>query len=242
MAITDSLISFWELEEASGTRNDSHGTNHLTDNATVTSGTGKVGTGAVFAVATQEYLSRADNASLSTGDIDFTVFGWFKPTAAALTAGSTGSALVTKLTSGGVGEWHLRLDANNGTIRFAIWSSSVNRGEVSRTAAAAADTWIFIVAQHDSVNNLVGISINGDAITTIATTGAPADTATGFTIGGWENPGVRNFDGTIDQVGFSKRLFTADEITWLFNSGNGRSYAEMATTLLTVNLTSNLNG
>lgn len=31
-----SLISYWNLDEASGTRNDSHGANHLTDNNTVT--------------------------------------------------------------------------------------------------------------------------------------------------------------------------------------------------------------
>lgn len=41
-----SLIAHWKLDEASGTRNDSHGTNHLTDNNTVTTATAKLGTNA----------------------------------------------------------------------------------------------------------------------------------------------------------------------------------------------------
>ena len=36
-----SLVSYWNLDEASGTRNDSHSTNHLTDNNTVTNAAGK---------------------------------------------------------------------------------------------------------------------------------------------------------------------------------------------------------
>lgn len=40
MALTDNLISWWSLDEASGTRYDSHGTNHLTDNNTVSSEAG----------------------------------------------------------------------------------------------------------------------------------------------------------------------------------------------------------
>ena len=34
-------------------------------------------------------------------------------------------------------------------------------------------------------------------------------------------------DGRLDQVGVWKRVLTADERTWLYNSGNGRSYTEI---------------
>ena len=77
MALTDNLIAFWELEEASGTRNDAHGSNHLTDNNTVAQGTGKVGNCADFELDNSEYLSIADNAALSVGDEDFTIQAWF---------------------------------------------------------------------------------------------------------------------------------------------------------------------
>jgi hypothetical protein len=67
MALTDNLIAFWGLEEASGTRNDAHGSNHLIDNNTVGSATGRVGTCANFDRFTDEHLSIVDNAALSLG-------------------------------------------------------------------------------------------------------------------------------------------------------------------------------
>src|SRR5678815_5281605 len=76
MALTDSLIAFWELEEASGTRVDAHGANDLSDNATVTSAAGKVGTAADFEVGNSEFLSIVDNPDLSVADIDFTWCAW----------------------------------------------------------------------------------------------------------------------------------------------------------------------
>ena len=77
MALIDNLISYWKLDETSDgsgavTRNDSHSTNHLTDNNTTASGTGKINAGVDFERTNSEYLSRADNASLSpTSDISF---------------------------------------------------------------------------------------------------------------------------------------------------------------------------
>ncbi len=41
MALTDSLVAMWRLEESSGNRSDSQGSNTLTDTNTVGSGTGK---------------------------------------------------------------------------------------------------------------------------------------------------------------------------------------------------------
>ena len=60
------LISFWEMEEASGTRVDAvvASGNDLTDNATVTQNPGKVGNAAQFTLATSEWLSHVSNASL----------------------------------------------------------------------------------------------------------------------------------------------------------------------------------
>ena len=73
MALTDSLISYWKLDEASGNATDSHGTNTLTDTNTVTSVAGKINTARYFTNANTEFFTLADNASLSTGDIDFTI-------------------------------------------------------------------------------------------------------------------------------------------------------------------------
>ena len=36
------------------------------------------------------------------------------------------------------------------------------------------------------------------------------------------------FNGRVDEVSLYKRLLTADERTWMHNSGNGRAYSEVA--------------
>ena len=74
--LTTSLIAHWNLDEASGTRVDAKGGNDLTDNNTVTQATGIVSNAGQFTAANSEYLSIADNAALSTGDIDFTIPLW----------------------------------------------------------------------------------------------------------------------------------------------------------------------
>jgi len=38
------------------------------------------------------------------------------------------------------------------------------------------------------------------------------------------------FDGLIEEVAFYKRVLTAAERTWLYNSGAGRAYAEVLQT------------
>src|SRR5262252_1520277 len=81
------LISYWKLDEVSGSRVDTKGTNTLTDNNTVTSTTGIINNAASFAAASSEYLSLASNATVQTGDIDFTITAWVKMTTKAALAG-----------------------------------------------------------------------------------------------------------------------------------------------------------
>ena len=76
------LVAWWPLDEESGQRNDSHSGNHLTDNTTVLFDEDGIQSNAAWVnnpANEGEYLSRADNADLSMGDIDFTIGGWFKP-------------------------------------------------------------------------------------------------------------------------------------------------------------------
>src|SRR3990167_5318802 len=74
---TPALVAYYNLDEASGTRADSVGSNDLTDNNTVTQETGIVGSSTQHTSPNNEYLSVADTADLSMADIDFTVAAWF---------------------------------------------------------------------------------------------------------------------------------------------------------------------
>ena len=70
------LVSYWTLDEASGTRADSHGTNHLTPTNAPVGATGKIGNGCDFESSSAQYLSCASNPTLQTGDVDFTIAAW----------------------------------------------------------------------------------------------------------------------------------------------------------------------
>lgn len=219
MALTDNLVSFWELEEASGTRNDSHGSNHLTDNNTVAQGSGKVGNCADFESGNSEYLSRADNAALSTGDIDFTVQAWVN-----LESKSATQAIVAKWDA--AFEYVLYYDTAADRFKFAVYNGSVPTVTADNLGAVSISTWYLIHAWHDSVNNQVGIAVDAGTADTAAAASGPTDTTDAFTIG--QNSGTQFFDGLIDQVGYRTRVVGSSDRTSLYNSGSGLSYAAMS--------------
>jgi hypothetical protein len=217
-----SLISYWKLEEASGTRADAvtASGNDLTDNNTVTQNPGIIANAAQFTRVNTEYLSHADNASLSTGDIDYTVAAWVyldsKP----------GNMGIIAKDSGGANREYV-LQYTNASVRFVFTvldtaGSTIGLVTANTFGAPSTGTWYLVVAWHDSVNNLVGISVNGGTADTAATTGVPADKTATFYIGA--DQAVSNWDGRIDEVGFWKKVLTATERTNLYNGGAGRTY------------------
>lgn len=221
------LISFWELEEASGTRNDSHGTNHLTDNNTVTQTTGKVGNAAQFTAANSEYFSIADNASLSTGDGLYSIAAWCY-----LASKTAGRMIASKMNfSGTQTEYALYYDNGPDRFRFGVNSSTAASFQSAINATALGSpstaTWYFVVAWIDGTN--ANIQINDGTIDSVSHPYATGrDSAEIFNIGNFGGTGGLYWDGLIDQLGFWKRVLTSDERTFLYNSGNGRSYAQIA--------------
>lgn len=230
MALTDSLISWWELGEASGTRNDSHGTNHLTDNNTVAQAAGKVGNCADFEDGNGEFLSRADNTSLSAGDIDLTVCAWVQ--LESKISNNVGNIVAKR--SAAVQEYYLRYNNESSLDRFQLEVSP--NGTTGHTNVIANNfgspslaTWYFVVAWHDSVNNQLGIQVNNGTANTTAYSNGIFDGTTDFCIGGYTgaSPPSEFWDGLIDQVGLWKRILTASEKTFLYNNGSGKTYAQV---------------
>lgn len=218
MALIDNLISYWKLDEASGARYDSHGSNDLTDNNTVVSATGKIGTAADFEATNSEYLSITDNASISTGDIDFTFSCWVYAESLVnypiiLRKGSDVNDNV---------EYVLYYDTVNNALKFGV-SGSASYQEVSSGSALSTGTWYFIVCHHDSVNNQLAISVNNGTLQTVSRTQGVDDGTFPFTIGASVGQSLY-WDGLIDEVGFWKRVLTSQERTLLYNQGRGLAY------------------
>jgi len=221
MALTDNLISFWELEEASGTRNDARGANHLTDNNTVTQAVGKVGNAAQFTAANNEYLSVASNSDFVLGTGDFTFCGWFYFDSLVADTGMAGKD------RGPVGEWTMAYILSTQRITPAINDQS-NQYPANSLGAPVINTWYFVVFWRDTVAGTYNVQVNNGTVDSTVDGTNPNTSVFDVEIGRARLASTDSpMDGRIDQVGFWKRVLTTQERTDLYNGGAGLSYAAM---------------
>lgn len=220
MALSDNLVAYWSLEEASGTRVDATGrSNDLTPNNTPGNTTGKVGNAVQLTIASSQWLSRASTSDLAMGNIDFTIAAW-------VYADSLGidSYIVSKWSTGSE---EYSLGYSNGSGFIFIINNFAKFVIETVVGVPSTATWYFVVAQHDSVSDLVKISVNAGTFRTAATAGQfPAAGSEGFAVGDSKQAGTASkWNGRIDEVGIWKRALSSAEITELYNSGSGRDYA-----------------
>jgi hypothetical protein len=154
----------------------------------------------------------------------------------ALLAGVIGSALAQKgvgssplstLRQGLIAYWDLDEASGNRAAAFqtanlTLTDTTLTVVQASTFGTPSTGTWYFLVAHHDSVNNQIGISVNNGTTDTTATTGGVRDGTAPFRVGAFGNA-TSPFDGRIDAVMIWKRLLTAAEKAYLYDSGNGRS-------------------
>jgi hypothetical protein len=225
--LTD-LIAWWDMEEAAGSsRVDSHGANDLAENGgPIATATGKRGLGVDLERGSSQFLSIADNASLSTGDIDFAFAAWIKLETVPSAAGGV-YTVASKQESAVVAEWQLLIGNANDQFRFVIYNAA--GAAVGDTLAVGpvlqAGTWYFVHCWHDATNDVVGLQVNGGEKLTVATTGAPTDTASAFRIGARYAVSERFFDGIVEAPLFRKSLLTDFNMNRLYRDGMGMSYS-----------------
>lgn len=222
MTLLDSLVSYWKLDEASGDAVDAHGSNTLTDTNTVTSAAGIIGNGRDFEVGNSEYFTIASNASLQTGDIDFTWAAWVK---------------LESIPATHMGIMSQDGDAQRGPIlfhrtTFNRFTFNVRRAGADvicmadNLGAPSAGVWYHVVGWHDAAADQTGIAINAGTPNTTATGGAlDAVVTADFRIGSRVLAASPAYmDGIIDEAGFWKRVLTSDERVKLYNGGRGLRY------------------
>jgi hypothetical protein len=222
-ALLQDMVAFWELEEASGNRIDAHGANDLAPTNTPGNATGIVGSAVALASASSQYLSIADNAALSMGDIDFSICAWVRFDTLPGTA-----SIATKWTTGGNQREYMLIFQSS---RFRFFTSSNGTSSTSVVAntfgAPSTGTWYFVVVWHDATANTINIQINNGTADSAAHSTGVVDLASTFYLG-QAGFGGALMDGRIDQTGVWKRVLTAGEKTWLYNAGSGRSYSAIS--------------
>ncbi len=223
--LLDSVVAHWNLDETSGTRVDSFGSNDLADAVTTPIATGKLGNALDFEEGVDDYLFLADNAALSMGDIDFTVACW-------LQIESTGAdkfALGKFLTTGDQREYAILYRNATDRIQWRCSSDGTSGNttllDADTLGAPSTGTWYFVVCWYDVTIDKLGIQVNnGTADLSGEHLLGAADKTSEFDIGRRDGSTTDDWDGLIDEVSIWKRLLTANEKTKLYNSGNGLVY------------------
>jgi hypothetical protein len=203
------LVSYWKLDETSGTRADSVGSNHLTDNNTVGYAAGKIGNAASFVQANNEYLSKS--GLLLGGLSAFTVSGWLYVGAATTGDPATGAW-------NGRG-WNMYMLSGT-TPRFYCYGNGAN-DYVTWGSSIAKDNWLHYVVWWDG--SKIGMSINNGAAVTTNHAVAPDDVGLVFNIGRTPDGGGY-FTGMWDEFGIWSRALGSSEIASLYNAGSGETH------------------
>jgi hypothetical protein len=217
------LVSYWKLDEASGTRFDSVSTNNLTDNGGVGSAIGKIGNAASF-TTTNQALDGGNVLSFERTDV-FSAFSWVY-----LTDTSGARKVIGKINSIGQQGWEMRVDNGNLTVYIVNFWSSNAIGVRHTGITLSTNTWYHIGFTYDGSSLASGVKlyINGaavvaDTILEDSLTSTIVSTAALF-IGARFSTLAAQFEGRIDETGVWGRALAGGEITTLYNGGSGITY------------------
>jgi hypothetical protein len=211
---TTNLVAYWKLDSA-GITADAHGSNTLTNTGTTATNTGKINQAADFDGSTQ-YLSIADNAALSMGDIDFSGAGWVWLDV------TTDQVICSKYNTSSNREYQLSYFASSGKFRLIVSNNGTATVFVESGAFSSTGTWVYVAWGHNATANDIWISTNaGTPLTTAHTTGV-FNGNSDFVIAA-QHGGATKLNGRVDELAIWKRDIRTD-LAALYNSGSGLAY------------------
>jgi hypothetical protein len=230
MALADSIpsiIDVWHLDETSDgstsvTRVGIVNGKNLTAARTAvnypSSATGKLSNGAAGFNTDGCYLTRADEAALSFGDVKQTLACWVKFDDLTST-----QVVVGKIDFGASCEYGLVLVG--GKLRYYAGSGF---DQVESTVTLSTGTWYAVVGEHDDAANQIRIYVNGTKTTATLTTGL-TDGTLAFRVGSDSITAGRFLKGTVDEIVLLKGYCWSDaEVTEWVNGGSGIAYEDWA--------------
>lgn len=209
------LYAYWTLDESSGTRYDaSENGFDLTESGTIGSGTGIISNAASFVGTSYEYLTNS-SFQIAAGS-DFTICGWVNLNSTSF------QEIISQWYGGYAGNFVVTYgESNNDSLGFHVLTSE---GDKVIYIEAPINEWVFFAMRW---KNGVGLQakINNSNWNVLSTTGTlNGKNWTTFMIGAGESYGYYATNGLIDEVGVWNRRLNEGEISYLYNSGAGRTY------------------
>lgn len=224
-SLLNELQAYWKLNEASGYRLDSYGLNTLTDTNSVGQATGKIENAASFVRASNQYLSHVDNAALRTGSVSFSMSFWLYPTDIT----TLFETVATKNGGAGQREWELFLYPSTQNSRLSFLTRNIGDTawfEAIFLLTLVNNTWYHVYAEHNLTTGANGISVNNGAMVTTPFASSSVAGNGDFMIG--RSFGAERLSARVDEFGFWKKPLTTTQRTYLYNSGNARTFAEIS--------------
>ncbi len=219
--ILNSLVDFWPLGEQSGDRLGVHAGFTLTNTNSVSGGVGLGCLASQFNAASSRYLTRASQAELQTGNVDFTIAAWINPDAV------SAAMMIVAKDNDTAGQREYDLFANTTIAKLDVFKATDVQVTEGNTVVLSAGSWFFVVGWFNATTGQASVEANANGTIGTSSTGNTLQAGSGanFRIGGRQYTGALSpFDGRIMRVGMWKRVLTANERTYLYNSGRGRDY------------------
>jgi hypothetical protein len=225
--LMNGLMSYWRLDETSGTRVDAIGDNDLTDNNTVGSEVrAPMGQVALFNSANVEFLSSASTA-LSLGNSPYTFSIW-----SYVTDAINNAPLLIK-GKDNLNEYFLAVDdggSGNGHYRYMWKTRGQSEAVYSHGSYALIENtgWHHLIVRRDPSNSQIGMIFDGGTPVTTATAGTITSTANIFSMGSFAN--LFNYSGDLVHCAlWPTRVLSAPERAELWNGGVGKFLNATAT-------------
>ena len=213
-------FAYWKLDEVSGNRADSVGSETLVDNNTVGSAAGKIGNASEHIRANNEFLS--NTTVLSSIGNAWTFSAWFNFPQ----IGSADQTVIScRPSSGSANLIQIECNINIGQLRAIVFNSSGTYVKDYRfPGGLTANTWAHCVFTWDGTT--LTFYLNGSTSgVSKAVDSALTMTATSRTLRiGAEVSSSNVADGLIDEVGLWNVALTSGEVSELYNGGAGVTY------------------
>lgn len=227
-SLLTNLVAFYPLQESAGdtaeeSTNNFDGTYH----SNVLQQTGPGSFYAVEFDSNTDYISLPENLRNEFSTI-FSISCWVKFDTLSIDKGSDN--YLVNIGSNGTSSGIRLSQQNLGTNRLGIWmwDIDVNNYDVQYTISNTT-TFMHIVATCPGVGGYLKLYIDSNLVATdteLITSGVDYKTYTNCTIGNMASSGfgTDGLDGKICLVGLWDKELTTNEISALYNSGNGLNY------------------